>query len=106
MRTQQTKADISQKPEFTLANAPSSRRLGIQFFPVAAFAVICKPARAKPADKYREVGSSSITGTCCLDAKVGLGLAPEPAAEEGDVDGDILDGHAEPLGDQVARSLR
>ncbi len=78
MDTQQTKADISQEPGSTLAGAPSSRRLGIQFFPVAAFAVTCKPAETKPADKHREGGKSSLTGTCCLDANIGRSTSEVP----------------------------
>ena len=41
-----------------------------------------------------------------LDAVIRLGLATEAPAEQCHVDGDILDGHAEPLGDEVARRLR
>ena len=71
MRTQQSKAAISQEPGFTLAGAPSSSQIGIRFFPVIAFAVSCKPAETKPADKPREGSSSSINGTCHLAANVG-----------------------------------
>ena len=40
-----------------------------------------------------------------LDPVVGLGLAPEPASEQGHVDGHVLRVHAQPLRDQVARGL-
>ena len=41
-----------------------------------------------------------------LDAEIGLRLASEPAAEQRDVHGDVVDLHAEPLRDHVARGLR
>jgi hypothetical protein len=71
MGTQRSKAEISQEPGSTLAGAPSSRQLGIRFSPVVAFAVSCKPAETKPADKQREGGRSSMDGPRCLAANVG-----------------------------------
>jgi hypothetical protein len=46
----------------------NARALGIRFFPVVAFAVSCKPAETKPADKHREGSRSSMNGTLCLAA--------------------------------------
>jgi hypothetical protein len=41
-----------------------------------------------------------------LDSVIGLGLAAEPATQQRHVDGHVLGGHVEALGDQVARRLR
>ena len=65
MVTQQSKADHSQKPGTTLACAPSNRQLGIQFFPVVAFAVNCRPA-----DNHREGSKRSVNGACRLAESV------------------------------------
>jgi hypothetical protein len=71
MGTQQTKADISPEQASTLASAPSSRCLGIQFCPAVAFAVSCKPAETKPADKQHKGGRSSMDRTYRLADNVG-----------------------------------
>ena len=75
MVTQQSKAEYSRKPGSTLAGAPSNRQLGIQFFPVVAFAVNCKPADTKPADtkpadNHREGSKRSMNGACRLAESV------------------------------------
>jgi hypothetical protein len=56
--------------QFTLPTM-NPKTLGIQFFPVVAFAVSCKPAETKPADKHREGSESSMNETCRLAANVG-----------------------------------
>jgi hypothetical protein len=48
-------------------------KLGIRFFPAVAFAVSCRPAETKPADKNREVSRTSMNETCCLAATVRVG---------------------------------
>jgi hypothetical protein len=47
------------------------KTLVIQFFPVVAFPVSCRPAETKPADKHREGSRSSLSETCRLTANVG-----------------------------------
>ena len=54
------------------------KTLGIQFLPVVAFAVSCKPAETKPADKDREGSRSSMNGTCRLAANLGPGASNAP----------------------------
>ena len=78
MMTQQSKADHSQKPGSTLARAPSNRQLGIQFFPVVAFAVNCKWADTKPADNHREGSKRSMNGACRLAESVGHSTSEVP----------------------------
>jgi len=41
-------------------------RIGIRFFPAVAFAVSCRPAETKPADKNREVSRTSMNETRCV----------------------------------------
>jgi hypothetical protein len=65
MFTQQTKAAHFKKPGASLARAPSNRQLGIQFLPVVAFAVNCKPT-----DYHREGSKRSMNGACRLDESV------------------------------------
>jgi hypothetical protein len=78
MGMQQSKAGISQEPGSILAEEPSSRQLRIQFFPVVAFAVSCKPGEIEPADKQREGSRSSMHGTCPLSANIGPGTLAVP----------------------------
>jgi len=54
------------------------KTLGIQFFTVVAFAVGCKPAETKPADKHREGSRSSMNGTCRLAATIGSRASNAP----------------------------
>ena len=67
---EERKADQSQEPGSTLARAPLNRQLGIQFFPVVAFTVNCKPADAKPADNHRDGSKRSINGACRVSESV------------------------------------
>ena len=78
MDTKPSKTDNSQKPGSTLARTPLRRQLAIQFFPVVAFAVSCKPAEPKPADQYRQASSSSMNGTYRLAANVGYSTSEGP----------------------------
>ena len=78
MMTQQSKADHSQKPGSTLARAPSNRQLGIQFFPVVAFAVNCRPVDTKPADNHREGSKRSVNGACGLAESDGHSTSEVP----------------------------
>jgi hypothetical protein len=78
MVTQQSKADHSQKPGFTLARAPSNRQLGIQFFPVIAFAVNCRPGDTKPADNHLEGSKRSMNGGCGLAESDGHSTSEVP----------------------------
>ncbi len=50
--------------------------------------------------------SIALERTAASTREVGLGLASEAAAEQRDVHGDVVRGHAEPLRDAVARGLR
>ena len=70
MDTKPSKTDNSQKPGSALARAPFGTQFAIQFFPVVAFAVSCKPAESKLADQYRQGSRSSMNGTCRLAAKL------------------------------------
>jgi hypothetical protein len=78
MSTQQSKADhelsneqLSGHRHPTTGNPTMNpRTLEILFCPVVAFAVRCKPAETKPADKRREGSRSSKNGTCHLAANV------------------------------------
>jgi hypothetical protein len=78
MVTQQSKADHSQKPGSTLARAPSNKQLGIQFFPVVAFAVNCKPGDTKPADNHCEGSKRSMNGACGLAESDGHSTSEVP----------------------------
>ena len=78
MDTQPSKADNSQKPGSALARAPFGTQFAIQFFPVVAFAVSCKPAESKLADQYRQGSRSSMNGTYRLAANVGYSTSEGP----------------------------
>jgi hypothetical protein len=60
MANQHGKTDISQELASKLSDAPAGRRLGVRFSPAVAFAVRCKPANAKLADKQHEDGRRSV----------------------------------------------
>ena len=87
MGTQQSKADHASETEHQLERAQSGDTLGIRFFPVVAFAVSCKPAETRPADKHREGSRSSMNGTCRLAANVrpGTSAVPGNASRPGSV---------------------
>ena len=70
MTTQQSNAHSPQEPESTLASEPSSRHLGIWFFPVVAFAVCCKPAETNRTGKHREGSRTPVKEICRLAASV------------------------------------
>jgi hypothetical protein len=70
MFTQQSKDDHSQKTGSKLAHTPSNRQLGIQFFPVVAFEVNCRPADTNPADNHPEGSKRSINRACGLAESV------------------------------------
>ncbi len=80
MGTQPYKADSSQKPGSTSARAPSNKPIGIQFFPVVAFAVSCKPGDTRPADGHLEGSKRSVNEACCLPDSAG----PRPSEAPGD----------------------
>jgi hypothetical protein len=71
MGIQPGNADNSQKPGSAAAPAPSSRQLGIQFFTIVAFAVICKQADTKPADNHHQCSPRSMNGACRLPDSAG-----------------------------------
>jgi hypothetical protein len=61
-----------------LKPAMNPKTLGIEFSPVVAFAVNCKPAETKPAVKYPERSRSLMDVTCRLAANVGHGASNAP----------------------------
>ena len=75
MYMQQNKADIFQKAGATLADAPSSKCLGIRFSPDVAFAVTCKRAETKAAAKHQAGSRITLTGTYGLIASVRHSIA-------------------------------
>jgi hypothetical protein len=76
MSIEPNEADISQEPGSTLARElSSSRQLGIQFSPVVAFAVSCRPVETKLADKHCERSRSPMDGTCPVTANIRQGTS-------------------------------
>jgi hypothetical protein len=61
-----------------LARAPSNKPTGIQFFPVVAFVVSCKPGDTRPADDHREGNKRSMNEACCLPDSAGRRASEAP----------------------------
>ena len=78
MGNQQGKTDISQEPASKLSDAPAGRRLGVRFSPVVAFAVCCKPANTKLADKWYKGGRRSVDETHYLAASLASNASESP----------------------------
>ena len=72
MRAQRSNTDHD------LKRSVSPITLGIEFFPVVAFAVSCKPAQTRPADTPRQGGRNLMNEACRLAATVRPGTSAVP----------------------------